>query len=58
MCAEAGVSPRIAYELEDRSAAQAFVAAGISMVVPHPLRLTSSKSPAELGRMAAEAQAG
>ncbi|MCR3750261.1 hypothetical protein [Lentzea californiensis] len=33
------------------------VAAGISMIVPHPLRLTSSKSPAELGRMAAEAQA-
>lgn len=32
------------------------VAAGVTMDVPHPLRLTSSKSPAELGKMAAAAQ--
>lgn len=32
------------------------VAAGIPMVVPQPLRLTASKSPAELGRLAAQAQ--
>ncbi len=32
LCAEAGFTPRVAYELDDLPAAQAFVAAGIALV--------------------------
>jgi DNA-binding transcriptional LysR family regulator len=41
MCAEAGFSPQIAYELEDLPAAQAFVAAGIGLVPMHGLTLAT-----------------
>lgn len=42
LCAEAGFTPRIAYELDDLPAAKAFVAAGISVGAMHGLTLAST----------------
>jgi DNA-binding transcriptional LysR family regulator len=42
LCAEAGFTPRVAYELDDLPAAQAFVAAGISIGVMHGLTLATA----------------
>jgi len=39
LCAQAGFAPRVAYELDDLPAAQAFVAAGIALVPMHGLTL-------------------
>jgi DNA-binding transcriptional LysR family regulator len=39
LCAEAGFAPRVAYELDDLPAVQAFVAAGIGVVPMHGLTL-------------------
>ncbi len=44
LCAEAGFTPRIAYELDDLPAAQAFVAAGIAVVPMHGLTLATIPS--------------
>jgi DNA-binding transcriptional LysR family regulator len=44
LCAEAGFAPRVAYELDDFSAAQAFVAAGIAVVPMHGLILATLPS--------------
>jgi DNA-binding transcriptional LysR family regulator len=41
LCAEAGFAPRVAYELDDLPAAQAFVAAGIAVGAMHGLTLTT-----------------
>jgi DNA-binding transcriptional LysR family regulator len=41
LCAQAGVAPRVAYELDDLPAVQAFVAAGIAVVPMHGLTLTT-----------------
>jgi DNA-binding transcriptional LysR family regulator len=41
LCAQAGFAPRIAYELDDLPAVQAFVAAGIGVVLMHGLTLTT-----------------
>ena len=41
LCAQAGFSPRVAYELDDLPAAQAFVAAGIAVVPMHGLILAT-----------------
>jgi DNA-binding transcriptional LysR family regulator len=41
LCAQAGFVPRVAYELDDLPAAQAFVAAGIAVVPMHGLTLAS-----------------
>ena len=41
LCAEAGFAPRVAYELEDLPAAQAFVSAGIGVVPMHGLVLAT-----------------
>jgi DNA-binding transcriptional LysR family regulator len=41
LCAEAGYAPRVAYELDDLPAAQAFVAAGIAVVPMHGLTLAT-----------------
>jgi DNA-binding transcriptional LysR family regulator len=41
LCAEAGFSPRVAYELDDLPAAQAFVAAGIAVGAMHGLTLAA-----------------
>jgi DNA-binding transcriptional LysR family regulator len=41
LCAQAGFAPRVAYELDDLPAAQAFVAAGIAVVPMHGLTLTT-----------------
>ena len=41
LCAEAGFTPRVAYELDDLPAAQAFVAAGIAVVAMHGLTLAT-----------------
>ena len=41
LCAQAGFTPRVAYELDDLPAAQAFVAAGIGVVPMHGLTLTT-----------------
>jgi DNA-binding transcriptional LysR family regulator len=41
LCAEAGVTPRVAYELDDLPAVQAFVAAGIAVVPMHGLTLAT-----------------
>jgi DNA-binding transcriptional LysR family regulator len=41
LCAQAGFEPRIAYELEDLPAVQAFVAAGIAVVPMHGLTLAT-----------------
>src|SRR5688500_8460035 len=39
LCAQAGFTPRVAYELDDLPAVQAFVAAGIAVVPMHGLTL-------------------
>src|SRR5215210_4462628 len=41
LCAQAGFAPRVAYELDDLPAAQAFVAAGIAVVPMHGLALAT-----------------
>jgi DNA-binding transcriptional LysR family regulator len=41
LCAQAGFTPRVAYELDDLPAVQAFVAAGIAIVPMHGLTLTT-----------------
>jgi DNA-binding transcriptional LysR family regulator len=41
LCAQAGFAPRVAYELDDLPAAQAFVAAGIALVPMHGLTLAT-----------------
>ena len=41
LCAEAGFSPRVAYELDDLPAAQAFVASGIAVGAMHGLTLAA-----------------
>jgi DNA-binding transcriptional LysR family regulator len=41
LCAQAGFAPRVAYELNDLPAVQAFVAAGIAVVPMHGLTLTT-----------------
>jgi DNA-binding transcriptional LysR family regulator len=41
LCAEAGFAPRVAYELDDLPAAQAFVAAGIAIAPMHGLILAT-----------------
>ena len=41
LCAEAGFAPRVAYELDDLPAVQAFVAAGIGVVPMHGLTLAT-----------------
>jgi DNA-binding transcriptional LysR family regulator len=41
LCAQAGFSPRVAYELDDLPAVQAFVAAGIAVVPMHGLTLAT-----------------
>src|SRR5215212_2899379 len=41
LCAQAGFAPRVAYEIDDLSAAQAFVAAGIAVVPMHGLILAT-----------------
>jgi DNA-binding transcriptional LysR family regulator len=41
LCAQAGFVPRVAYELDDLPAAQAFVAAGIAVVPMHGLTLAT-----------------
>jgi DNA-binding transcriptional LysR family regulator len=44
LCAQAGFAPRVAYELDDLPAAQAFVAAGIAVVPMHGLLLSTLPS--------------
>lgn len=41
LCSQAGIVPRVAYELDDLPAAQAFVAAGIAIVPMHGLTLAT-----------------
>jgi DNA-binding transcriptional LysR family regulator len=41
LCAQAGFAPRVAYELDDLPAAQAFVAAGVAVVPMHGLTLAT-----------------
>ena len=41
LCADAGYAPRVAYELDDLPAVQAFVAAGIAVVPMHGLTLAT-----------------
>jgi LysR family transcriptional activator of glutamate synthase operon len=41
LCAQAGFAPHVAYELDDLPAVQAFVAAGIGVVLMHGLTLTT-----------------
>ena len=41
LCAQAGFEPRVAYELDDLPAAQAFAAAGIAVVLMHGLVLAT-----------------
>jgi DNA-binding transcriptional LysR family regulator len=57
LCAEAGFAPRVAYELDDFPAAQAFVAAGIAVVPMHGLILATLPSGAT-ARPLAERPAG
>jgi DNA-binding transcriptional LysR family regulator len=44
LCSEAGFTPRVAYELDDLPAAQAFVAAGIAVGLMHGLTLVTPPS--------------
>jgi DNA-binding transcriptional LysR family regulator len=44
LCSQAGFAPRVAYELDDLPAAQAFVAAGIAVVPMHGLILATLPS--------------
>lgn len=57
LCAQAGFAPRVAYELNDLPAAQAFVAAGIAVVPMHALTLTTLP-PGAAARPLAERPAG
>jgi DNA-binding transcriptional LysR family regulator len=57
LCAEAGFAPRVAYELADLPAVQAFVAAGIAVVPMHGLTL-ATLSRGALARPLAERPAG
>ena len=57
LCAQAGFAPRVAYELDDLPAAQAFVAAGIAVVPMHGLTLASVVPGAKAVRLA-ESPAG
>jgi len=41
LCAAAGFAPRVAYELDDLPAAQAFAAAGVAVVLMHGLTLVT-----------------
>jgi LysR family transcriptional activator of glutamate synthase operon len=41
LCAQAGFTPRVAYELDDLPAVQAFIAAGIAVVPMHGLTLAT-----------------
>jgi DNA-binding transcriptional LysR family regulator len=57
LCAQAGFAPRVAYELDDLPAAQAFVAAGIAVVPMHGLTL-ATVPPGATVRPLAEQPAG
>ncbi len=57
LCAQAGFTPRVAYELDDLPAAQAFVAAGIAVVPMHGLTLATLPTGATI-RPLAERSAG
>src|ERR671916_3462847 len=57
LCAQAGFAPRVAYELDDLPAAQAFVAAGIAVVPMHGLIL-ATVPPGATARPLAERPAG
>jgi DNA-binding transcriptional LysR family regulator len=57
LCAQAGFTPRVAYELDDLPAAQAFVAAGIAVVPMHGLTL-ATVPPGATTRPLAERPAG
>jgi DNA-binding transcriptional LysR family regulator len=57
LCAQAGFAPRVAYELDDLAAAQAFVAAGIAVVPMHGLIL-ATVPPGATARPLAESPAG
>ena len=57
LCAQAGFAPRLAYELDDLPAAQAFVAAGIGVVPMHGLTL-GTVPPGATVRPLAERPAG
>jgi DNA-binding transcriptional LysR family regulator len=57
LCAQAGFAPRVAYELDDLPAVQAFVAAGIAVVPMHGLTL-ATVPPGAVTRPLAERPAG
>ncbi len=57
LCSQVGVAPRVAYELDDLPAVQAFVAAGIAVVPMHGLILATLPSGAT-ARPLAERPAG
>src|ERR687891_1246948 len=57
LCAQAGFAPRVAYELDDLPAVQAFVAAGIAIVPVHGLILATLR-PGATARPLAERPAG
>jgi DNA-binding transcriptional LysR family regulator len=57
LCSQAGFAPRVAYELDDLPAAQAFVAAGIAVVPMHGLIL-ATLPPGATARPLAERPAG
>ena len=57
LCAEAGFPPKVAYEIDDLPAAQAFAAAGIALVPMHGLTLTTVPAGAT-ARFLAERPAG
>lgn len=57
LCAEAGFAPRVAYELDDLPAVQAFVAAGVAVVPMHGLTLATMPT-GVLARPLAERPAG
>ena len=57
LCAQAGFAPRVAYELDDLPAVQAFVAAGIAVVPMHGLIL-ATLPPGTTARPLAERPAG
>jgi DNA-binding transcriptional LysR family regulator len=57
LCAQAGFAPRVAYELDDLPAVQAFVAAGIAVVPMHGLT-RATVPPGATARPLAERPAG
>jgi len=57
LCAQAGFVPRVAYELDDLPAAQAFVAAGIALMPAHGLTL-ATVPPGATARPLADRPAG